>query len=277
MVFYERHAFSLAKRALDQLDFKDRKKRHNASYFNDMHGVLRAGHRFAGDRPLSARSFDRTHGYRLYGLLCRTQCLKACAPYRSCPNRQPPSPSLIWSSAQSICRKPIILNKCSLFLIFADGCARQPRIGKTGRYRDAKFYLEPFYLKARIRLPWHIGGFGFDMVLLGKVPVTVAKNLPIHINSILGGTPTKGIAHLGRASRRPYDFGRGTTRHRPASAHAKPFARYPSPLWQYVVAATVMFVLKEMLQPGTQAGRGCAMAFGPGLTVESMLFQTAGG
>jgi predicted naringenin-chalcone synthase len=40
-------------------------------------------------------------------------------------------------------------------------------------------------------------------------------------------------------------------------------------------SATVMFVLKEMLQPGTAAGRGCAMAFGPGLTAESMLFQTA--
>jgi predicted naringenin-chalcone synthase len=41
-------------------------------------------------------------------------------------------------------------------------------------------------------------------------------------------------------------------------------------------SATVMFVLKEMLQPGTAAGLGCAMAFGPGLTTESMLFQTAG-
>ena len=41
-------------------------------------------------------------------------------------------------------------------------------------------------------------------------------------------------------------------------------------------SATVMFVLREMLQPGTFAGRGCAMAFGPGLTTESMLFQTAG-
>ena len=41
-------------------------------------------------------------------------------------------------------------------------------------------------------------------------------------------------------------------------------------------SATVMFVLREMMQPGTPAGRGCAMAFGPGLTVESMLFETAG-
>jgi hypothetical protein len=30
------------------------------------------------------------------------------------------------------------------------------------------------------------------------------------------------------------------------------------------------------LQSGTHAGRGCAMAFGPGVTTESMLFQVAG-
>ena len=41
-------------------------------------------------------------------------------------------------------------------------------------------------------------------------------------------------------------------------------------------SATVMFVLKEMLDPGVKAGRGCAMAFGPGITAESMLFQTSG-
>jgi predicted naringenin-chalcone synthase len=36
-------------------------------------------------------------------------------------------------------------------------------------------------------------------------------------------------------------------------------------------SATIMFVLKKIMQQG--AGRGCGMAFGPGLTIESMLFQ----
>ena len=39
-------------------------------------------------------------------------------------------------------------------------------------------------------------------------------------------------------------------------------------------SATVMFVLKEMLQPYHPKGQGCAMAFGPGLTAETMLFRT---
>jgi alpha-pyrone synthase len=39
-------------------------------------------------------------------------------------------------------------------------------------------------------------------------------------------------------------------------------------------SATIMFVLKEMLSAGK--GQGCAMAFGPGLTAETMQFRAAG-
>jgi predicted naringenin-chalcone synthase len=35
-----------------------------------------------------------------------------------------------------------------------------------------------------------------------------------------------------------------------------------------------MFVVKEMLQPYHPKGQGCAMAFGPGLTAETMMFRT---
>jgi predicted naringenin-chalcone synthase len=37
-----------------------------------------------------------------------------------------------------------------------------------------------------------------------------------------------------------------------------------------------MFVLERMLREGTNDGVGCAMAFGPGLTAETMMFHTAG-
>src|SRR6202000_2883376 len=40
-------------------------------------------------------------------------------------------------------------------------------------------------------------------------------------------------------------------------------------------SATVMFVLKQLMESGRK-GLGCAMAFGPGLTAETMLFRTAG-
>jgi predicted naringenin-chalcone synthase len=39
---------------------------------------------------------------------------------------------------------------------------------------------------------------------------------------------------------------------------------------------TVMFVLESLLRAKAPAGaRGCAMAFGPGLTAETMLFSAA--
>ena len=39
---------------------------------------------------------------------------------------------------------------------------------------------------------------------------------------------------------------------------------------------TVMFVLERLLRAKAPAGaRGCAMAFGPGLTAETMLFRAA--
>jgi predicted naringenin-chalcone synthase len=40
-------------------------------------------------------------------------------------------------------------------------------------------------------------------------------------------------------------------------------------------SATIMFVLKSMLQAKSASGLGCGMAFGPGLAAESMIFELA--
>jgi predicted naringenin-chalcone synthase len=40
-------------------------------------------------------------------------------------------------------------------------------------------------------------------------------------------------------------------------------------------SATVLFVLKAMLDSGV-AGPGCAVAFGPGLAIESLMFEALG-
>jgi predicted naringenin-chalcone synthase len=36
-----------------------------------------------------------------------------------------------------------------------------------------------------------------------------------------------------------------------------------------------MFVLESMLRNAINGAKGCAMAFGPGLTAETMLFRTS--
>jgi predicted naringenin-chalcone synthase len=40
-------------------------------------------------------------------------------------------------------------------------------------------------------------------------------------------------------------------------------------------SGTVMFVLENILRNAVDGAKGCAMAFGPGLTAETMLFSTA--
>jgi predicted naringenin-chalcone synthase len=42
-------------------------------------------------------------------------------------------------------------------------------------------------------------------------------------------------------------------------------------------SATIMFVLREIMNDQNSNGAGCAMAFGPGLTVESMCFEVQKG
>jgi alpha-pyrone synthase len=39
---------------------------------------------------------------------------------------------------------------------------------------------------------------------------------------------------------------------------------------------TVMFVLRRLLDEAPPGRAGCALAFGPGLTAETLLFRTAG-
>jgi alpha-pyrone synthase len=38
-------------------------------------------------------------------------------------------------------------------------------------------------------------------------------------------------------------------------------------------SATVLFVLKSLLDENKSGANGCAMSFGPGLTAETMLFK----
>jgi predicted naringenin-chalcone synthase len=40
-------------------------------------------------------------------------------------------------------------------------------------------------------------------------------------------------------------------------------------------SATILFVLKSLMETGAPGMRGCGMAFGPGLTAETLLFSVA--
>jgi alpha-pyrone synthase len=156
------------------------------------------------------------------------------------------------------------------FLIFADGCAAgvvsaQPRGLELCGFKAATVP------EAADQITWRIGNTGFDMRLSGEVPATIARHLPSHLPAILDGRPAGRIAlwaiHPG--GRTVLD---AVERALELPAGGLAFSREILRRYGNMSSATVMFVLQAMLRDGT-SGSGCAMAFGPGLTVETMLFE----
>ena len=85
------------------------------------------------------------------------------------------------------------------------------------------------------QLVWRIGQSGFDIVLSGKVAQTLGHTLPGTIGSILGGR--QGTRHrlVGGPSGRTRDTRRRRPRNRSAGRSAGPFARGAPALRQHVV------------------------------------------
>ena len=99
---------------------------------------------------------------------------------------------------------------------------------------------------------------GFDMVLSGRVPSTIAAGLPSCVNDILNGGGTEDLLHFA-----VHPGGRTVLDAEEESDWLPKESRDILRRFGNRSSATVMFVLREMTQPGTPAGRGCAMAFGP--------------
>jgi alpha-pyrone synthase len=157
------------------------------------------------------------------------------------------------------------------FLVFGDGCAASlvsaDPIGLALDRFHAVLVPETGGL-----ITWRIRELGFDMFLSGQVPGAIGQGLRVAGAEILQG-------------RRPEDFdlwavhpgGRSVL-----DAVENALALGPKALWasrevleRYgnMSSATIMFVLKKLLGEGPKGGLGCAMAFGPGLTAETMLFR----
>ncbi len=158
------------------------------------------------------------------------------------------------------------------FLIFADGCAAalvsaDPEGLRVDGFRAG---LVP---QAADQITWRIGDEGFDMTLSGLIPFTLAHTLPGLVGEILAGEDPAGIelwaVHPGGrtildAVEHGLDLPQG------ALAHSRAVLR----AFGNMSSATVLFVLQAMLEERIPGRRGCAMAFGPGLSAETMRFVT---
>lgn len=162
------------------------------------------------------------------------------------------------------------------FLVFGDGCAAAlVSADRTGlsldRFRTVLAPDDPGLIT------WTIGDQGFDMHLSGKVPAAVARALGAHAGDLFGNGGPEDVdlwaVHPGgrsvldaveHAFALPAD--RLTAARRVLAGNGN------------MSSATVLFVLAALLEGRPREGeRGLALAFGPGLTAETMHFTAVGG
>jgi len=159
------------------------------------------------------------------------------------------------------------------FLLFADGCS-----AALVTAEDHGLALEGFHAalvpEAADQITWRIGDGGFDMTLSGFVPLTLARALPDQRSAILGGAAREAFdlwaVHPG--GRSVLD---AVMHGLDLPADALDTSREVLRRFGNMSSATVMFVLERMLGTAQPGQRGCALAFGPGLSAETMRFRVA--
>lgn len=169
-------------------------------------------------------------------------------------------------------REATELEKLISFCLWGDGCA-----ASLVTAEPHGILLESFHAivaaEGKELMSWHIRDDGFDMVLSGQVPGAVRETLRNDHPAILGGRPVKAIdlwaVHPG--GRSVLDAVERALKLQPTAlaASREVLRRYGN-----MSSATVMFVMAEMLKEPSGL-LGCGMAFGPGLTTETMMFRTA--
>jgi len=151
------------------------------------------------------------------------------------------------------------------FLVFGDGCAASLISAEpTG------FALDSFEAvqipETRHLITWNVGDLGFDMLLSGQVPGEIGKALR-DLRPSFSGVDVWAVHPGGRSVLDAVEEGLALP------SHALQTSRNVLQRFGNMSSATVMFVLKELMDSAKPGQSGCAMSFGPGLTAETMRFH----
>jgi predicted naringenin-chalcone synthase len=165
------------------------------------------------------------------------------------------------------------LGRILSFFLFADGCAASLVSAEPQGLALDRFHavLAP---DSQEMITWNIRDSGFDMVLSGQVPAVIHQALSGGLSEILAGGSVDSIdlwaIHPG--GRTVLDAVERALQLAPEALAAS-----REVLRQYgnMSSATVMFVLAALMRNARKGASGCAMAFGPGLVAETMLFRAA--
>ena len=270
MHFYENNAITLACQAIDQLDMLYYQKKISHLIITTCTGFYAPGLdvqivKHYGLKPTIERS--------IIGFMGCNAAIPALKLAR-----------YIVSSCKDACVLIVNVELCTIhlqdtgtledilsFLIFADGCAASIVSADFHGIKLQSFHstIIPDSLN---QIAWNIGNKGFDMFLSGKVPHTIATVLPNYIDDITGGKTAKHFSYwaIHPGGRSILDaVEKGACLEKEFLKHSREVLRK----FGNMSSATVMFVLKEIMQHEYKSGLGCAMSFGPGLTIESMLFE----
>jgi len=159
------------------------------------------------------------------------------------------------------------------FLVFGDGCAAALVTSDPVGLSLDRFHAA-LLPEAKGQITWTIGDGGFNMFLSGQVPASVGEALRRGRRQILDGAEVSDIdlwaIHPG--GRSVLDAVQGALELPPeALADSREVLRR----YGNMSSATVLFVLQRIMERTRPGERGCAMAFGPGLTAETLLFTAA--
>jgi alpha-pyrone synthase len=150
------------------------------------------------------------------------------------------------------------------FMQFADGCAASLISAQPQGLELQRFHCDVLPAAAEL-ITWRVGDRGFDMVLAPALPKVLSENIAGLLKWVDAPISLWAVHPGGRAILDAVEGALNLPQDALKTSRAvlRDFGNMSS--------ATVMFVLKEMLlgKPGT----GLAMAFGPGLTLESMIFR----
>lgn len=269
MGFYQDNAFSLACKALDQLDLKGV----THILVTTCTGFYAPGLDLEIIRHYNLpTSIERT----VIGFMGCYAALNALKLARHIVRSDESSKVLILNL--ELCtlhlRDKGTLEDILSFLIFGDGCAASI-VSADPHGIELKSFHTTIIPGSQEQITWDIGDFGFEMNLSGRVPAMIAAAMPANLGQILNHNSKDSIRHwaIHPGGRTILDAVReGAQLPEAALTASRDILRR----FGNMSSATIMFVLQAMLKDG-EAGEGCAMAFGPGLTVESMRFAVSDG
>lgn len=168
--------------------------------------------------------------------------------------------------------------------VFADGCAaalvsaRPPAPGKRALQMDHfETTLTPPGV-GEAEMAWTIGDQGYEMVLSSYVPSIIESHIEGALSPLLDHEPALAEArHAGVEHWAVHPGGRSILDKVQSSLKLSDEQMQPSReiLRQYgnMSSATILFILRDLLHTVPEGERVCAMAFGPGLTVEMGLLS----